>query len=271
MPLTTANEPVDPSRKKRVVPASEFSALEHTTLVADTSSLIRAMILEGRLGPGDRLPSERELSEALSVSRATLREAIQSLVATRVLVTTRGSGTFVGSLDVEDLLEPARFALSLTGGNVGELFELRLMIEPEVAALAAERATDEERAELLHIAELTAERAGDSERLLELDESLHLRLAEYARNGIVLTVHRLTAALAHRSRSVTARLPAVALPTIDHHLEIARAVAAGDAEKARAWMREHLTTIRDLNSTNTSTPLSPTAPSGGSQIPPGAG
>ncbi|WP_448811769.1 FadR/GntR family transcriptional regulator [Agromyces bauzanensis] len=245
------------SPKQRVVRASEFSALEHTTLVADTSSLIRAMIIEGRLSPGDRLPSERELSEALNVSRATLREAIQSLVAIRVLVTTRGSGTFVGSLDLEDLLEPAQFALSLAGGNLGELFELRLMVEPEIAALAAERATDEERTELLRIAELTAERAGDPVQLLELDEALHMRLAEYARNGIVLTVHRLTAALAHSSRSVTARLPAVAVPTAEHHLEIARAVIAGDADKARATMREHLQTIRDLNITNTSKPLRP--------------
>ena len=113
-----------------------FEPLARRTFVADAIRTIKDMILDGRLAPGQRLPSERALSEALGISRPTVREAIRSLQAMHILESRHGAGTFVASLSVEELLAPLQFVLSLADGGLEHLFEVRLMLEPGAAALA---------------------------------------------------------------------------------------------------------------------------------------
>jgi len=101
---------------------------------------LRALIADGALRPGDRLPSEGELCERLGVSRGSLREAIRTLAALGVLETRHGSGSYVSELRAADLIG----SLSLTVGllpmaGVLELTELRRVLEPHAAALAAAR------------------------------------------------------------------------------------------------------------------------------------
>src|SRR5690606_8537975 len=125
-----------------------FAPLARRGFTTDTVSAIKGMILDGRLRPGDQLPSERALSEALGVSRPTVREAIRSLQAMNIVETRHGAGTFVSSLSVEELLRPLQFALALSDFAMEHLFEVRLMLEPGAAELAAERASDDEIEEL---------------------------------------------------------------------------------------------------------------------------
>ena len=84
----------------------EFQPLARRTYVAEAIRTIKDMILDGRLAPGQRLPPERSLSEALGVSRPTVREAIRSLQAMNILESRHGAGTFVASLNREGLLRP---------------------------------------------------------------------------------------------------------------------------------------------------------------------
>jgi GntR family transcriptional regulator, transcriptional repressor for pyruvate dehydrogenase complex len=103
---------------------------------------IKGMILSGELKPGDRLSPEKELSESLGLSRSSLREAVKALEIIRVLDVRRGDGTYVTSLEPQLLLEAMAFVVDIhQDSSVLELFEVRRILEPSAAALAAARIT----------------------------------------------------------------------------------------------------------------------------------
>ena len=92
---------------------------------------IKEMILTGELGPGDRLPPEKELSERLGLSRSSMREAVKALEVIRVLDVRRGDGTYVTSLEPRLLLEAMSFVVDLhDDSSILELFAVRRILEP---------------------------------------------------------------------------------------------------------------------------------------------
>src|SRR3989337_453015 len=96
------------------------------------------MIRSGELRPGDRLPPEKELSEALGLSRSSLREAVKALEIIRVLDVRRGDGTYVTSLTPDPLLDAMSFVVDIhQDSSLLELFEVRRILEPAAAAMAA--------------------------------------------------------------------------------------------------------------------------------------
>src|SRR6478609_2321444 len=101
---------------------------------------IKEMILSGELAPGGRLPPEKELSEQLGLSRSSLREAVKALEIIRVLDVRRGDGTYVTSLEPRLLSEAMAFIVDLhQDTSVLELFEVRRILEPAAASIAAGR------------------------------------------------------------------------------------------------------------------------------------
>jgi GntR family transcriptional regulator, transcriptional repressor for pyruvate dehydrogenase complex len=110
---------------------------------------IREMISSGELRPGDRLPPENELADRLGVSRGSLREAVRALSQIKVLDVRRGDGTYVTSLAPSELLSGLVFAMELLQSQgLEELLEVRRLLLPPAAALAAQRATEEQLAAL---------------------------------------------------------------------------------------------------------------------------
>ena len=224
----------------------QFEPLARRTYVADTIRTVKDMILDGRLTPGQRLPPERALSEALGVSRPTVREAIRSLRSMHILESRHGSGTFVASLSVEELLRPLQFVLSLAEGGLEHLFEVRLLLEPGAAELAAERATAEDVDGLRECIERAGpEAAEDPDLMLRLDTELHERIVRAAANPLLEHLLAATSALGAESRSYTARLPGILDETLAEHDAIVAAIAAGEPEAARAAMEAHIRRIRD--------------------------
>lgn len=143
---------------------------------------LRALIADGALRPGDRLPSEGELCERLGVSRGSLREAIRTLGALGVLETRHGSGSYVSELRAADLIG----SLSLTVGllpmaGVLELTELRRVLEPHAAALAAAR-MDAETVEKLDALLGEIEESDDFEDHSRLDHEFHMTISRIAGN-----------------------------------------------------------------------------------------
>jgi GntR family transcriptional repressor for pyruvate dehydrogenase complex len=226
-------------------PVREFRPLARTGFTTDAIRTIKDMILDGRLQPGDRLPSERALSEALGVSRPTVREAIRSLQAMNMVESRPGSGTFISSLSVEELLRPLQFALALSDFALEHLFEVRLMLEPGAAALAAERADGEQLERLDDCARRGSAEDLTPEELVALDVELHERIADAAHNPLLRRLLASISALAEESRGYTVRLPGVAGRTADEHQRIVEAIRARDPEGARAAMTAHLGRIRD--------------------------
>ncbi|MGI5131438.1 FadR/GntR family transcriptional regulator [Pseudonocardia sp. CA-107938] len=144
---------------------------------------IKEMIRTGELRPGDRLPPEKELSETLGLSRSSLREAVKALEAIRVLDVRRGDGTFVTSLTPELLLEAVSFVVDVhQDTSLLEMFEVRRILEPAAAGLAAGRTTD---ADIARLEELLDEVDGSTpvDELVKHDIVFHRCIAQLAGNG----------------------------------------------------------------------------------------
>lgn len=154
-----------------------------TKLSEQTADRLYEMIAdEHRYLPGSKLPNENELSEALQVSRTTLREAISFLVAQGVLEIRRGKGTFVAAQLPTAGLDLTALAGMRSRGRARDLFEMRLIFEPATAALACQRATDEELEQIRKKAEkveLEARSGGDWPLA---DQEFHLAIMRASHN-----------------------------------------------------------------------------------------
>jgi GntR family transcriptional repressor for pyruvate dehydrogenase complex len=211
---------------------------------ADAITAIQAQIRSGKLRPGERLPSERALSEALGVSRPTVREAVQSLAAMNILHVRHGAGIFVASLDLDELLTPMRFALELNEPTVDNLFEVRIALEPRAAELAARRATDEQVAGIVECAAALGRRGVTQAELLELDVELHRRIVEASANELLINLIASLNVLSRHSRELTIRIPGVTRRTREDHRRIVEAIAARKPKQARGAMASHLENVR---------------------------
>ncbi|MEZ4769375.1 MAG: FadR/GntR family transcriptional regulator [Caldilineales bacterium] len=211
---------------------------------------ILALIQDGTWAAGDRLPPERDLAEAFGVSRTVVREAIKTLEARGVLETLTGSGVYVRQPDSAAISRSLRMYLQLMDQDDIDLrlAEIRRVLEVEIAALAAVRASDEERRELRRLCQEMRKHAGAPRVLAEMDFQFHLLLAEATLNelfGVLLTPliqqlhdHFLYAWEHYGARPVE--------NVFSQHEAIAAAVAAGDSELARQAMASHIAFYLDI-------------------------
>jgi GntR family transcriptional regulator, transcriptional repressor for pyruvate dehydrogenase complex len=225
----------------------------------DAIERIRERIASGTWGPGTRLPREADLAKQLGLSRNSLREAVRALSLARVLEVRRGDGTYVSSLEPDELLEPTLSATHLLRGRtVLELFEVRRMLEPQAAAMAALRVDDD----VMHDLRTELDRmvaAGDhAEDLVDADAAFHDVIARAPGNGVLRALLRSLSTSTVRARLWHGIADRGALDLArDEHARIYEAIAAGDADLARAaallhivtnetWLREHLDPADDV-------------------------
>ena len=152
----------------------------------DISHRILDLVKSGYFKPGEKLPTERELSEQLQVSRPSLREAMRSLAFMNVIEIRQGSGMFVSSLEPELLVEHLDFVFSLENANPGQLLQARQIVEPQSAALAAARITEEQLAAIHQVIEETLLTADNLERHVELDIKLHNMIVGASGNPLLI-------------------------------------------------------------------------------------
>ena len=214
--------------------ATVLSTAQSTSVIDQ----LRDMIVKEGLRPGDRLPAERVLAEQLGVGRPTLREAVKALAMLEVVESRRGDGTYVKSLNGLGSAWPDATSLSVSRAALIELFEVRKMIEPRAASLAAARATDAQLAAMEQ--HLVAQERKTSRVNESADYLFHDTIMRAAGNDILCRVIDDLAPLLRESRTVTARttpdIPAVA----KQHRRIFEAIRQGDSELAAFAMREHL-------------------------------
>lgn len=221
----------------------DFSKIPRSSVSSDATRIIKEMILSGRLKAGDKLPAEHDLAESLGISRPTVRESIRALVAMNILHTVHGRGTYVSSLNTEELMQPLDFVLAMAWGALQELFDARLALEPAIAEYAAERATEAEIAELRSCVEQTHVAAHSPDQFLDLDVRLHRLIAEASHNKLLLGVMTSLSSLGLESRAMTVNLPGLAGKTARDHAEIVEAIASRRPEVARDRMVEHITNV----------------------------
>ncbi|HWH58624.1 MAG TPA: GntR family transcriptional regulator, partial [Terriglobales bacterium] len=123
---------------------AKYERQQDTGITAVLIGQIKAMISSGAIGPGSKLPAERELAKSFGVNRASVRQALKVLEIMGVLSQHVGDGTYLSSTAEAILHEPIDFLVLLDDLSQHELFETRLIMEPELTARAAERATAED-------------------------------------------------------------------------------------------------------------------------------
>ncbi len=224
--------------------ATAFAALPRRRATADAITAIQNQIRAGKISPGERLPSERALSEALGVSRPTIREAVQSLAAMNILDVRHGAGIFVSSLDIGELLRPMRFALELTAPTFDHLFEIRLVLEPLAAELAAARATDEQLEGIQDCLKRLNARGRTREELLEYDIELHRRIVDASQNELLVSLIASLNMLSRQSRELTIEIPGVAKQARADHQALVVAIVSRKPRQAREAMASHLDNVR---------------------------
>lgn len=204
---------------------------------------IRHSISSGVWGPGDRLPPEGELSSQLGVSRSGTREAVRALVAAKVLDVRRGDGTFVTSLAPELLLDGIGVAVELMQEDaILQLVEARRVIEPQVTALAAERASGPQVAEIReHFRRMQS--ATDLQSLVQHDSDFHASVAQASGNATLTALLVGISSRTIRARVWRGLLEADAQQrTIAEHATICAAIEAQDPAVAAAAALLHVNT-----------------------------
>lgn len=218
-----------------------FAPLRREKLSESVAARLRQQIEEGRLKPGEQLPGHRELAEAFSVGLSSIREAISMLASEELVETRAGRGTFVR----EGRRPPLTLSASgrpLTQREVEEVLEAREVLELQLAAMAAERASAADVEALRRCIAAMEAAVDDAAAYAEADLDLHLTIAQAARNRFLhqaieqirtLMRQNMEASfLAALERHGNLKL------SLDSHRWLVDAIEAGDAEAARATVFE---------------------------------
>jgi GntR family transcriptional repressor for pyruvate dehydrogenase complex len=210
------------------------------------------LVLDGTFPPGSKLPSEAELAQRFGVSRLTMREAIRSLAATRVISVSHGKSSVITAADQWSPLDPR--LLLARGGVTGDplllpkrLIEARRMVEISAAELAAERRTDEQISLMAGFVERmqAAHEEGDVARFVEADLAFHATIFEAVDNVFVDALFAPLEQVVRRLRAETSAVPDIRLHAIAWHTAILEKVTEGDPIGARESMRGHLFQTED--------------------------
>jgi DNA-binding FadR family transcriptional regulator len=209
----------------------------------DTLARLRAYIEGGRLPVDSRLPPERELSRALGVTRAGLRQALSILESEGQIWRHVGKGTFIGTRPIATISD---IDAMVRRTNPAEVMRTRLLIEPEVARLAALNATPAQIAEMRSC--MARSRAAATWRQYESwDNRLHRTIAEATQNALLVSLLDTLGAVRRAVAWGRLRVNKVK-PDPDHHSfaeheEIVAAIAERDRDRAAGAMRRHLETV----------------------------
>jgi GntR family transcriptional regulator, transcriptional repressor for pyruvate dehydrogenase complex len=206
---------------------------------------IEESVLNGTLKPGDQLPAERDLAQRLGVSRTAVREAVKTLREKGLVEAYSGRGTFV----TDGTSQAARQSFDLMvkiGQQEGSphLAELRLILEPGIAAMAAERAKDEDLTAMREAVAVMERSQKDPETYIEADLDFHLALAEAVANPLILSLIDSIVGLLREQRIKIFNVEGGPQRGQFHHKRILEAMEQRDPEMARGAMRAHLEQVR---------------------------
>lgn len=229
-------------------PGSEIGIepIKSTRIYEEIVRQIKAMIGEGRLKSGDRLPPERDLAEKFVVSRTSVREALRALESLGLVEIRPGEGTFVRQVSIEALIEPLALVIVSQREAIGELFEARRLLEPSIAALAARRATPEELHEMERILDEQAKEVAAGMTGLSQDGQFHAAIAAAAHNQAITRIVHAVMDLLAQIREESLNMPG--RPTRSHqdHCRVLQAISRRDEAAAAQAMRDHLVAVEAL-------------------------
>jgi GntR family transcriptional regulator, transcriptional repressor for pyruvate dehydrogenase complex len=205
---------------------------------------LTSLISSGNIAPGDKLPSENELSKALQVSRPVVREALRGLAMMGIVESKQGGGCYVTDLTPNRLMAPLSFALSLQDYSIDSLFRARTVIDTGIAADAALNATAEQIAQLRELVDAGYKLVEDPVGFRVMDAQFHGLISAAADNAFLEKVASSLYGLAIEQRRQASGKPGVLKRSAADHAEIVKAIEARDPTGASAAMAAHVENIR---------------------------
>ena len=222
-----------------------YKLVQASRLYEQIVKQIEDSIKRGELKPGDQLPAERELALQFGVSRTAVREAVKALHEKGLVEAYPGRGTFVTS-ESSNAIRLTFDRMIKAGQREGtlHLVEVREILEPEIATLAATRADEESLVQLREAIGIMDNAKSDPEQFIEADLDFHLALAEAAANPLILSLIDSIVGLLREQRMNIFKVDGGPERGQYHHKRILEAIENRDPAGAREAMRAHLRQVR---------------------------
>ncbi|SRR6266487_1462092 len=234
-----------PNRVSYSAQTSDLSPRGMRVAVTDEAiEKVKSMIVSGSLRPGDRLPKEADLAADLGLSRSSLREAVRALSLVNILDVRRGDGTYVTSLEPPLLLEALTFIVDFhRDDTVLEFLQVRRILEPAAAAMAAERIDEKQGAELREL----LDRLGpdpEVDELVDNDLEFHRKISAVSGNSVLCSLLETMSGPTTRARVWRGLTQEGAVKrTLAEHRAILDALIAHDPDVARSWATVHIASV----------------------------
>lgn len=221
-----------------------FEKMNKKLLGSQVEEQLLQYILQEPVNVGEKIPNEFELAEKFGVGRSTIREAVKGLVSKGILEVRRGSGTYVISTSTPEE-DPLGFGSIQDKYKLAlDLFDVRLLLEPEIAVMACEHATDADIKELTELCDAVEETYLNGEDHTHKDVEFHTCIARCSRNQVVEilipVIHTAVVTFANLTHRTLMK------ETIETHRAIVDSIARGDAVGAKCAMVMHLTYNRQM-------------------------
>ncbi len=217
-----------------------FKPIKQPRVSEEVARQLKQSILLGNFSTGNKLPAERELAEEFQVSRVAVREALRKLENSGFIITRQGvtGGAYVTDLNFEYLVSAFLDLFLADKISVPELCQVRLIVEPDVARLAAARVNSEYAQRLKHSLEVEALPISSLTEDMERKQKVHIILAEMSGNRILEGLVRSLMGLTRRAVEAAEADPRFMHPP-GMHRPIVEAVLKGNAKAAAAAMKKH--------------------------------
>lgn len=223
--------------------ADAYAPIERSSLAEQVAKRLLDLVRTRNLKPGDLLPPERELATLMQVSRPSVREAVRGLQILGVLKARQGSGIYVSSLEAADLLGPLQLLITLNTQNVGALYEARVLIDGEMARMAARTLPEPELLRLRQMLEVQSGLTEDPLGFRVSDMEFHRTIGEATGNPFLQRVSHSLYVLGMEYRRIASETPGVLRQSLADHRLIVAALAARDADAALAAMHTHMRNV----------------------------
>jgi GntR family transcriptional repressor for pyruvate dehydrogenase complex len=223
-----------------------YKAVQPSRLYEQIVQQIEDSIVKGALKPGDQLPAERELAQQFGVSRTAVREAVKTLREKGLVEAYSGRGTFITN-GTSNSIRQSLDRLMKFGQSEGSmhLAEVRSILEPEIAALAAGRIEEQHLVAMREAVAVMDQARHDPEAYIEADLDFHLALAEAAANPVILSLIDSIVGVLREQRLRIFQVEGGPDRGQIHHKRILAAIEKRDPGKAREAMRAHLQQVRE--------------------------
>lgn len=217
-----------------------LNQVERVTTTQAIVDQIVALMKRGELRPGDKLPTENELVQRLGVGRSSIREAKQILMAMGLIEAHPGRGSFVKAVGPDAFLDPDIAWLMLADEHVWDLYEARMILEVQIARLAAQRATQEDLAALESALERLAAAVQADTSVYDPGIEFHFALVKTAHNDVLVSLYQPIMGLLHEYQQPVYERYSDPATEIEHHQMIYESIRQGDSDLAEKVMRKHL-------------------------------